>query len=815
MATDTAPAPVARKPKTWDPTRHLWQWPALILGLAAFLAVWMGIVPLQPSPNDQLERTLVALRSQLESGLVDAATLGELLNSATMQASAASSPAPNADYLLGSGYLRLAELQSDTDQARQYAQKALTYLERVNPESLPSPSAEKERLAFRQAKARAAASNDPQATSTELARQLLYPPEGEPAGEAFRLAAEIFLRLSPPALVEARQAYERYLRSASLAAPPATIARAKLRLGEILLALNDTVQARQWLEQIKPDAPESVLQPARVQLARLAMQDHRWAEAARLWEQVLGSSEAAPMSRSEVVYQLGLCQERLGQAEEAARLFDEAAQSSGPERFAALVKRLDLALAASDPEAKKLAALRLAQGLAVLPSADAATALLPLHEIQASVEQALKMLAAQGEFPTAMSLVEAYPVVANPRRAQEQKAELLAEWGAALKKQKGDFAGKFIAAAKEYLALADAADLPVSLKAERLRRAAQAYQEAQDREGQLEVLSRLVTLTDVPEAILGPALLEYAEVLLAHRQPEHALAYFQKAMQSPSVGMAARYKLARTLIDSGDAQRQALGMDLLRQIGQATEISPGEQEYRERALVELGQEALRAGRYAEAEAIFRKQLSFHPNGAEALMARFLLGVCLLQQTARPPGTPDQPEDPKMRREALDLFRSVIAEIDAQRNRTGQMSDRELWLRTQSSLRVLQALQQMERLGEVIATAAVVRRDCEGKVEELIALSMMYHAQKQANHPELALRVLDEMREVFRHLPDSAYHGSGEYSKEYWERVWFNPASEGTATTPAPVAPLNKSSRGVTPAGGNSPSDPSTSPLGRR
>lgn len=807
MATDTALAPNRSK---WDPTRNLWQWPMFLAGVGVFFAAWQGILAVgAPPPEQALEKSLQSLRSTAEATSPDAAALKSLLATATAQAERIPTRSAQADYIIGSAYLRLAELTGDAAQARETAALAAQHLDRVAAQQLPNPADEEPRLTFRTLKAHAAAgmySNTVDATLSTTARALMFTPEGEQPGDAPRLAGELFLSHSVPSLREARKAFEKYLKSAPLSTPSTTLAHAKLRLVEVLFSMNEIEEARQWLTQIGPDSPAEVLLPARVHLARMHMKESAWADAARMWDLVISASNVPSALLHQSKYQLAICRQKTAQPDLAAVLFEEAAKIDSPEKFAAIVKLSDLAIEGRDPAARANIGGRLAEALTSLPAGDFANPLLPLNEVQATVEHSLQTLSADGAFETALKLSEAYGKVAASGRDREKKAEVLAAWGTSLRKQNGEFAPKFSTAASEYLALAGVADAPNSLKAERLRRAALYFREASDRTAQMDALAKLVALPEVPEEILGPSLVEYAEVLLASQRPEEALKVWLQAMQSRSVGMSSRYKLARLLIDSGDANRIPLGMELLRQIGGAEKIEPAEHEYRERALVELGQDALKAGRFAEAESTFRKQLGFHSTGAEANLARFLLGVCLLQQSTRTPGASDKADDPKMRKEALDLFRAIVTDIDAQRAKTGQLPDRDLWLRTQSSLRVLQALQQMERLGEVIATAAVVRRDCEGKVEELIALSMMYHAQKQANHPELAMRVLDEMRDVFRVMPDAAFHGPGEYSKEYWDRVWFNPPAEGTAVTPsaAPAAPAPAAPTPLVPISGRAP-----------
>lgn len=813
MAMDTAPTRT-----TSDPTRNLWQWPMLLVGVGVFYAAWQGFIAVgPPKAADLYERSLQTLRSHVEASSPDAAALTTLLGSMAAESGRFPEFAVTTDYLIGSGYLRLADLATDPTQAREFAVQADRCLEQLTPDKLPNPEDDGPRLAYRAAKAHAGAgkfSGASDATLNLAARTLMFPPMGEHSGEATRLAGELFLSHIPPAYKEARKSFEKYLKSAGLSTPSPSLARAKLRLGELLLTMNEMEPARQWLAQIGPDAPADVLRPARVQLARMHMKEGAWPEAAKLWEQVLASPPLPPDLLGLTTYQLAVCRQKTGQPEAAVKLLEEVVKIEGPEKFAAIVKLTDLALEGRDPAARSASASRLATAITSLPTGEFASPYLPVNELWATVEKAAKDLPAEGSFEPALRLAESFGKVSTSGRDREVKADVLAAWGESLRKQNNAFAPTFKAAAEEYTALAKVADAPNSLKAERLYRASRYFLDAGDRNAQRDSLAKLVQLPEVPEGILGKAWLDYSEVLLASQEPKLAVGAINQAMANRTGGMAARYKLARLLLDSGDPARQTLGSDLLRQISGAEVVDPSEAEYRERALVELGQDALKAGRFAEAESTFRKQLAIHPGGSEANLARFLLGVCLLQQSARQPGVAEKPDDPKMRKEALDLFRALVVDIDTQRTKAGTLADRDFWLRTQASLRVLQALQQMERLGEVIATAAVVRRDCEGKVEELIALSMMYHAQKQANHPELAMRVLDEMRDVYRALAPLAFHGGGEYSREYWDRVWFNPPpAEGTPTAnsptssapvapqdPAPVSPM----RPLIPIGGTAP-----------
>jgi hypothetical protein len=52
---------------------------------------------------------------------------------------------------------------------------------------------------------------------------------------------------------------------------------------------------------------------------------------------------------------------------------------------------------------------------------------------------------------------------------------------------------------------------------------------------------------------------------------------------------------------------------------------------------------------------------------------------------------------------------------------------------------------------------------------------MYHAFKQKGETGKALQTRDQMKELFDRLPATAFPGrDGEYSREYWVKIWFTP-----------------------------------------
>lgn len=818
MATDTAPVR-----KRYDPTRNIWQWPMFLIGAAVFAATWQGLIPTpQPNHGDEILANLTELRTSIEAASPDTTALKAQVQKLAADSEQYPEQAPFAHFVLGSGYVRLAESTAAPEQAREWWTLAAQHFDKTSPEKLPNEADDRPLFEYRSAKAHAGAGFPP---GTSDGRLLLAigelgrpkPPKGDYAGEAHRLRAELCLRVSPPDVKQAVESLEKYLAGAGLATPTASLARAKLRLSEILISINEVTQARGWLTQIGADAPPDVLLPAKAQLARIYMKEANWDEAAAQWEQLRNAPGVPAALQTQCAYHLGVCRQNQKQPDAAMKLFEEAAKSDGPESFAAVVKLADLTFRGPDAAARGAAATRLVNALKEPPTIAEYT-LVPLNEVQATFEQAVQVLQTDGAFEAAMATAVAYEKIAAAGRAREKRAEVLVAWAETLQKQGGDFKSKFADAAKEFLAMAELPDLPASVRIDRFRRAVAFYKQAENRMAVRDTLAKLVKLPDLPDEVAGPVWAEYAECLLEGGMTAEAEKAFKQAVATSS--MVGKYKLARLLIDSGDPKKQAFGMDLLKQIATAEEVKPNELEYRERTLLELGQDALKNGRFAEAENHFRKQINLHRNGSEANLGRFLLSVCLLQQYTRQANGTEKPEAAKMRQEALDLLQEIVADMDKRKASPAGLGERDGWLRTQASLRVLQALQQMDKPRDVIDAAGRVRFECVGRVEELIALSMMYHAWKQLNRPELALRVLEEMQTVYKSLPDSAYKAgnNSEYSKEYWDKVWFNPP--GTDTTPpppttaptpmpapTPMSTAPASPMPVTPIGGPAPVEP--------
>lgn len=784
MVTDTAAAlasPTAARP---DPTTHLWQLPIFFLGVATFVAAWQGWLPLgRPDPAADFARDLAALRTACEQVNPDRDGLKGLLERIAASADRFPEQATAARFALGSGYARLAELTAEPDEARGYWQHARQHFEQVRGEQLKDPN-DPPRLAFRFAKARVGAGLPSHTSPAELRLHmtlLANVPFGEEPGEAGRLRAELALRLEPPDTLTARNALTDYLTKTGMATPPASLARAKLLLGEVHFRRKELESARKWLEQVGSEAPVEVTVSARALLARVRMAEEDWPGAVRDWEAVRSSPAAEPRLRASAAYHLGVCKLNMREPEAAVTLFEEARRSGGPEAAAAALRLAELYLRSEDPNRHTAAADLLAEALTGIADAQDLRnhPYLKLETVRDVFELALTVLTADGAFEPALRLVGRYAVVAAPGRDRERKAEVLAAWAEHLQKSGQDPKPRAAAAAAEYEALAGLQPAATA-KADLLRRAAALYRLA-DQAGQaVETLQQATRLTPLPDSVVGQLWADLADALIAANRPEDVVPAFNQAMAAAGVvSTTVRYRLARQFLDSRRAELVPTARNLLEQIAKQETIGAEEREYHERALVELAHEHIRVGHYPEAEVWLRKQLSLYPFGPEASLGRLLLGVCLLQRaSAPPPNVPDAATATRLREEALQLFKQIVADADARLKREGRLSERDAWLRLQAGLRVLQTYQQLHKPNDLLAEAAVLLERHRNSVEELIIWSLVYHAFKQKGETGRALQTRDQMKELFERLPPSAFPAaSGEYSRTYWEKVWFAPEAK--------------------------------------
>ena len=95
------------------------------------------------------------------------------------------------------------------------------------------------------------------------------------------------------------------------------------------------------------------------------------------------------------------------------------------------------------------------------------------------------------------------------------------------------------------------------------------------------------------------------------------------------------------------------------------------------------------------------------------------------------------------------------------------------LRTQADVRLANTTLLLKKYDDMPELCEKLATRYTGKVEELIVLSMLYSAYRAVDRAEPAARVLIRMEKVFNALTDFP-GGTEEYTREYWQKQWFEP-----------------------------------------
>ncbi|MCX8138343.1 MAG: hypothetical protein N3E46_01495, partial [Gemmataceae bacterium] len=514
---------------------QIWQIPVFLLGVAVFTAAHLGWLPSWTEDEASAYGRLVEqLQEACQRVTPDREEIRTLVEALAARGDPPAQWEQQGRYALGSGYVRLAELTGDETEAQSYWQAALKQLEQVQAEAL-DPS-ERPRWTFRLTKARAAAQQQPPPAEGDIRvwiAVLAAVPYGEDAGDAGRLQAELALRLSPPDWPTAREGLTKYLLGAGLATPPPSLARAKLKLGELLVRRKDWAQARKWLEQIGPEAAVAVQASGRFLLAQVKIAEDDWQGAARDLELLRGLSGIDPSLRRRAAYHLAWCKQQMREYHAALSLYEEAAGGEPPESQAAALRLAELLLKEPTSERRRRAVPYLQQATRGLSGPQSwRNPFLRLNEAVPIFELAAGVLTEDGQFEAALSVVEAYRPLCQQGREREKRAEVLSAWVEALQRRGEPLAERAMAAAQEYEQLAGVS-APSAQQGEWLRRAALLYRQAGQLPLAIATLRRAVRLPDLPESLAGTLWAELAETLIAAEQPlPDILQAFNEALAS-------------------------------------------------------------------------------------------------------------------------------------------------------------------------------------------------------------------------------------------------------------------------------------------
>lgn len=554
MATNTAPTATShgghRRPAT---AQVLWQAPVFVLGVTTLLGIWFAR-PLWPdSPGRAIDRDLSAARQILSRLDGDAEQAVRLAHRALEACAHFPDRAGEAQLLLGTAHLRLAE-RTDALRAREEWLQARQYLEQADASGVPE--ADRMKLSYRLAKVGYHTGDQLPRVISRLEQTA---EEADNRAEAYGLLTQAYLKLPKPDLAHAVEA-NRKLRDVAEASE-ADLSAAKLLGGELLLRLGKPEEARKSLEKISDQAAPAVVVKARLLRGRSFEDEKQWGEAARLYNAALADGRAAAPEPGAVYYHLGLCYRNQEQPKEAARAWQECVNlAREPEAAAAALALADLRL-----QEPALEAVVEPLTVAVQPVKEAkewTNALIDLTHAREVYERAIAAFRQASRQDLAMKTLPAYARIADARRALLLRGEVAAEWArskldaAPGVKPPPEVEAKakelFKQAADVYTQAANLANLEPVVKGNYLWNSALNFLACNDQPQAIVRLEDFVKLPLEP-ARLGEGWYRLAEVYRTSGDSKAAVPAYHKCMEFDTrFAYRARYQLAMCHLLAGN-----------------------------------------------------------------------------------------------------------------------------------------------------------------------------------------------------------------------------------------------------------------------
>jgi tetratricopeptide (TPR) repeat protein len=410
------PSPSSEEPSPRPSLWKLWQVPVFVVGVAAVLIAYLTRGLIAPDPVRQMHHHLTEARRLLERQDFDPDAALEHARRAVEDLASDPKRAAEAFFLLGSAHLCLA----DKADAADHWQEAQRCLQEAQHRGLDGDDLA--RLHYRLAKIGFHLGDNPTLVIAALKANM----DADDRAEALSLLSQAYLRLKPPNLTEALNA-NRQLREEVPQVGEDVLGPAKLAGAKLLLQLNHRAEARKTLEKISEQAPPALLSEKNVLLAELYQEEHKWTEAAALWQAALNDRRLPPTEVGGVLYNLGVCYRRLEQNAAADKAWSECLQRvQGGEGQAAALALAELRLHEGKLEQ---AVAMLGQAVAKVRKADDwKNPLADLADLRQRFELAMTICRKAQRFDLAVRAAELYERVAAPPKAQVRRAELNGEW---------------------------------------------------------------------------------------------------------------------------------------------------------------------------------------------------------------------------------------------------------------------------------------------------------------------------------------------------------------------------------------------------
>lgn len=764
---------------------QLWQVPLFLLGLVALAAVWLAR-PLWYDPEiAHLRSDLARARSLLQEPHAALHGLTVLLNESLSHIDRLPDRAGETHFLLGSTYLRLAE-QVPADRAADLWQKARSHLEEAEHLGVPDP--DRAVLLYRLGKAWYHTGGDLQRIIANLGKTIDLVDEDRAAG--YEILTQCYLRLPIPNVPAALQANAKQLQ---LPTSDASLVPARLMRGELLLRMQQREEARRFLVRIGPDAPPAIAARARYLRARSYQEEEAWAEAAKLWEEVLADRRQPPTDPGRVLYYLGWCYRNLRRPSDAARFWERAVKEGGEEGQAASVRLANLRIEAGNIPAA-LTLYESALGTIQQP-ADYRNSYVNLVQASNLLASDCRVCKDAGKFAEAAKLAQLYGKLVPPGPARTLLGQVMEAWAFAeqtrapqikdpvlAKKEEQDARSHFRDAATAYQTAADAtAGQPE--QGEWLWHAAACSMQGQDFEQAVTAYKRFIDLP-APAARLSEAWYRLGEAQQAlHQDAAAEASYTQCIATNGSFAYRARYQLAAAEISRGkfDAAEEMLEQirDLMERLG----VVETEREAHEKTLYALADLLFLRSEFYLAATRWEQALLLYPANPAALTARYRRALCYRKlaerehQNLHPSHPPDtQPHYRRLFASWLEMaaaqLHKVIDDLQA-RQAVAPLTEADATLLRHARFLLADCRFHQGLFTEAIPLYIGLANECHQHVEGLVALRELYFCYSQLTNEEnrtLALHTLKEIRQTLNELDDAAFQNRPEMERRaYWEQ----------------------------------------------
>jgi hypothetical protein len=780
MATDTA------RSTTPPAARHLWQVPALFLGVAAVIAV-LTVRPYSPNTPAAADHLLREARRALEQSPPDAATALQKVDRVLAMADHYPQLAGEAHFLAGSAHLRLADEPGDAARERQLAHQHLD-----QAAALRVSEADQPKLNYRLAKVALLLGGDPVKAVALLEKSA----NADDPAEGYGLLALAYSRLTPPDLDKAEKAARQQLDQSLRTSDTRLQASARFRLGELSLKLKKTKEGRQMLSKVGTEAGPEQNYAARVLLAESYEETQEWENAARNWKVARENDKLANAEKANVLYHLGWCDAR-AQLKEAAGVLAEAVALGGLEGQAAGLRLGELKLE-SDPAAAvaaMAAALQSLQG-----PGEYRNPLVPIEEVRQDIEKAVLIARDAGNWDLARAAVEVYARVAVAGKDDELAGQVFDAQGQSLtEKAKTDAANQatmteqaneaFRQSAAAYERAAGKAPDPprqgtalwqaaqLALKANQSVRARDILVKATQTEGAL-------TAEKTAEAWLLVGITDQL-----NQRTAEARTAFQHCLSAPGP-FALKARLGLAEIDVAESNFDEAERNLQQVLKEARGAPQPDAGLQEQAIYDAARlayarqaavkEELRD--YTTAEQRLLGAIEQYPDSLQAPAARRLLGLSywtearLKDQALRTPGLSEDEKRTYDQRRVELLLKSAenfdkAEEVLLARQRSGVLTPSESQYLKQVSFWGSDCYFWLHRYEESIRRYGTLALRYQGLPEELIAISQLYSSYANNHQTDKAMGTLKRLQETVEKMPEAAFDGSlPTHKRDYWRKL---------------------------------------------